>query len=129
MSCIDQLTKFFKPQFQIKQNTLIMSYKNNCHCTPSIHCPINVCSVLFETKHKNEHTLSPSCLYRASTVSKHFFLFQTDAHNYKIIGILKQLKFRLSLQHVSVHLHHVQHTCTTGWYAAMTLITSVTTST
>jgi len=30
-------------------------------------------------------------------------LFQTDAHNYKIIGILKQLKFGLSLRHVSVH--------------------------
>ena len=30
-------------------------------------------------------------------------LFKTDAHNYKIIGILKQLKFRLSLRHVSVH--------------------------
>ena len=30
-------------------------------------------------------------------------LLQTDAHNYKIIGIIKQLKFRLSLQHVSVH--------------------------
>ena len=29
-------------------------------------------------------------------------LLQTDAHNYKIIGILKQLKFRLSLRHVSV---------------------------
>jgi hypothetical protein len=32
-----------------------------------------------------------------------FLLFQTDAHNYKIVGILKQLKFRLSLQHVLVH--------------------------
>jgi len=32
-----------------------------------------------------------------------FLLFQTDAHIYKIIGILKQLKFRLSLQRVSVH--------------------------
>ena len=32
-----------------------------------------------------------------------FLLSQTDAHNYKIIGILKQLKFRLSLRHVSVH--------------------------
>ena len=30
-------------------------------------------------------------------------LLQTDAHNYKIIGILKQLTFRLSLRHVSVH--------------------------
>ena len=29
-------------------------------------------------------------------------LFQTDAHNYKIIGILKQLKFGLSLRHVSI---------------------------
>ena len=64
-----------------------------------------------------------------------FSLFQTDAHNYKIIGIFKQLKFRLSLRHVSVHagtikcVVRVQHTCTTGWYAAMTLNTSVTTST
>jgi len=32
-----------------------------------------------------------------------FLLFQTDAHNYIIIGILKQLKFRLSLRHVSVY--------------------------
>jgi len=30
-------------------------------------------------------------------------LFQTDAHNYKIIGILNQLKFPLLLRHVSVH--------------------------
>jgi len=30
-------------------------------------------------------------------------LFQTEAHNYKIIEIFKQLKFRLSLRHVSVH--------------------------
>jgi hypothetical protein len=32
-----------------------------------------------------------------------FLLFQNDAHNYKIIGILKQLKFRLPQRHVSVH--------------------------
>jgi len=31
-----------------------------------------------------------------------FLLFQTGAHNYKIIGILKQLKFRLLLRRVSV---------------------------
>jgi hypothetical protein len=42
-------------------------------------------------------------LHRASTVSKHFLLFHNDAHNYKITGILKQLKFRRSLRHVSVH--------------------------
>jgi hypothetical protein len=44
-----------------------------------------------------------SCLYRAGTVSKHFLLFHNDAHNYKITGILKQLKSRRSLRHVSVH--------------------------
>jgi hypothetical protein len=33
----------------------------------------------------------------------HFLLFHNDAHYYKITGILKQLKFRRSLQHVSVH--------------------------
>ena len=34
---------------------------------------------------------------------KNYFLLQIDAQNYKIIGILKQLKFRLSLRHVSVY--------------------------
>jgi hypothetical protein len=34
---------------------------------------------------------------------KALFIIPTDAHNYKITGILKQLKFRLSLRHVSVH--------------------------
>jgi len=33
-------------------------------------------------------------------VQSTFLLFQTDAHNYKIVGILKQLKFRLLLRHV-----------------------------
>ena len=36
--------------------------------------------------------LKSSCLHRASTVSKHFLLFPTDAHNYKIIGMLKTIK-------------------------------------
>ena len=47
--------------------------------------------------------MKSSCLHRASTVLRHYLLFQTDAHNYKIIGILQQLKFRLSLRHVSLH--------------------------
>ena len=34
-----------------------------------------------------------SYLHRASTVSKHFFINPTDAHNYKITGMLKKLKF------------------------------------
>jgi hypothetical protein len=34
---------------------------------------------------------------------KAFFIFHNDAHNYKITGILKQLKFRRPLRHVSVH--------------------------
>jgi hypothetical protein len=34
---------------------------------------------------------------------KHFLLFHNDVHNYKITGILKQLKFWRSLRHVSVH--------------------------
>ena len=36
--------------------------------------------------------------------SKHFLLFQHDAHRYKITGILKQLKFRQLHRHVSVHV-------------------------
>jgi hypothetical protein len=31
------------------------------------------------------------------------FIFHNYAHSYKITGILKQLKFRRSLRHVSVH--------------------------
>ena len=34
---------------------------------------------------------------------KALFIIPTDAHNYKIIGMLKQLKFRQLLRHVSVH--------------------------
>jgi hypothetical protein len=34
---------------------------------------------------------------------KALFIFHNDAHNYKITGILKQLKFRRSLRHFSAH--------------------------
>jgi hypothetical protein len=34
---------------------------------------------------------------------KALFIIPTDAHNYKITGTLKQLKFPQLLQHVSVH--------------------------
>jgi hypothetical protein len=34
---------------------------------------------------------------------KALFIFPTDAHNYKITGMLKQLKFQRPLRHVSVH--------------------------
>jgi hypothetical protein len=36
-------------------------------------------------------------------MSEHYLFFHNDAHNYKITGILKQLKLRWSLRHVSVH--------------------------
>jgi len=35
---------------------------------------------------------------------KTLFIVPTDAHNYKIIGMLKQLKFRQLLRHVSAHV-------------------------
>ena len=35
--------------------------------------------------------------------SKQFFINPTDENNYKITGILKQLKFPQLLRHVSVH--------------------------
>jgi len=34
---------------------------------------------------------------------KALFIIPTDAHNYKIIGMLKQLKFPQLFRHVSVH--------------------------
>jgi hypothetical protein len=34
-----------------------------------------------------------------TTCKEHFLFFHNDAHNYKITGILKQLKFRRSLRH------------------------------
>ena len=33
-----------------------------------------------------------SCLYRAWTALRHYFIIPTDAHNYKIIGMLKTIK-------------------------------------
>jgi len=33
-----------------------------------------------------------SCLHRASILSKHLFIIPTDAHNYKITGMLKTIK-------------------------------------
>jgi len=50
-----------------------------------------------------ENIILSSCLYRASTVLRYYFIIPTAAHNYKITGILKQLKFRLWFRHVSVH--------------------------
>jgi hypothetical protein len=50
-----------------------------------------------------DSNIESSCLHRASIVSKTLFIIPTDAHNYKIIGMLKQLKFRELLRHVSVH--------------------------
>ena len=44
-----------------------------------------------------------SCVHRASTVSKHLFINPTDTHNYKITGMLKQLKFPQLLGHLPVH--------------------------
>jgi hypothetical protein len=35
--------------------------------------------------------------------TKALFIAPTDAHNYKFIGMLKQLKFRQLLRYVSVH--------------------------
>jgi hypothetical protein len=39
--------------------------------------------------------------------SKALFIIPTDAHNYKITGMLKQLKFQSSLRHVSVHTGNI----------------------
>ena len=41
-------------------------------------------------------------LHKYLAISKHFFTIPTDAHNYKITGMLKQLKFPQLLRHVSV---------------------------
>jgi uncharacterized protein (DUF2249 family) len=38
-----------------------------------------------------------------TNVSKHFFIIPNDAHNYKIIGMLKKLKFGQLLRNISVH--------------------------
>jgi hypothetical protein len=45
---------------------------------------------------KYEILIKSSCLPRASTVSKHFFIIPTDAHNYKITGMLKTIKIPIT---------------------------------
>ena len=47
------------------------------------------CGHLFQISVKQLYR--SSCLHSASTVSKHFFI-PTDAHNYKITGMLKTIK-------------------------------------
>ena len=142
---------------------------------------------------KQIHRFFSSCLHRASIVLKHFFIIPTDAHNYKMIGMLKTIKiptiaptcfgsrgnhhqgaisclakttimillcsslmmWSMLWRHTSllckcavqstgnsfllckhaVHgrgssfLYRVLHACTTGWYADITLITSLISST
>jgi len=41
-------------------------------------------------------------LHKYLAITKHFFTNPTDAHNYKITGMLKQLKFPQLLRHVLV---------------------------
>ena len=59
---------------------------------------------------------------------KPLFIIPTDAHNYKIIGMLKTIKIP-TIAPTCPFLYRVPHACTTGWYAAITLTTSLTTST
>ena len=64
--------------------------------------------ILLNSDKNNEYfPLRPNINLHVCTVHQQyqgtFLLLQTDVHNYKIIGILQQLKFRLSLRHVSVH--------------------------
>ena len=58
-----------------------------------------------------------SCLHRASTVSKNVFIIPTDAQNYKITRMLKQLKYPQCLPLPCTARSY------TGCYAAMTLTT------
>ena len=82
-------------------------------------------------------------------MSKALFIIPTDAHNYKIIETLKTIKIpTIAPTCFDSHRNHhqgaisclaktiimillcycaVPHACTTGWYAAITLTTSVTT--
>jgi hypothetical protein len=43
------------------------------------------------------------CYSELNLLPKHFFIIPTNAHNYKIIGMLKTIKFQQLLRHVSVH--------------------------
>ena len=55
-------------------------------------------SVMLETGQQSEYMSS-----KYYTGIKALFIIPTDAHNYKITGMLKQLKFRQLFRHVSVH--------------------------
>ena len=66
--------------------------------------------------------VASSYLHLASTVSNHFFIIPTDAKKFNIIGMLEEIE-------EGTYLYRVPHTCTTGWYAAVTLTTSLTTRT
>jgi hypothetical protein len=53
--------------------------------------------------YEEQHGFRPAYSCESQVITKHFLLFHNDANNYQITGILKQLKFRQLLRHVSVH--------------------------
>jgi hypothetical protein len=66
-----------------------------------------VINILYaENKFQNTFARQCSCLNWTANNLQHkaLLLFHNDAHNHKITGILKQLKFRRSLRHGSVHV-------------------------
>jgi len=70
------------------------------------YSPVSIIPVTLPSRHQPNRTYrnqaGEGCLPRNKEIAT-ILLLQTDAYNYKIIGILKQLEFRLSLRHVSVH--------------------------
>jgi hypothetical protein len=50
------------------------------------------------------------CVFMFAHSIKALFIIPTDTHNYKITGMLKQLKFRQL--HCSAFLYRVSHACT-----------------
>jgi len=52
---------------------------------------------------------------RKFDTEKALFIIRTDTHNYKITGMLKQLKFRPLLRHVSVHARTIIRELFRAW--------------
>ena len=98
-------TKFLNI-FQINFNTVSGdndSLKNNMW-----DVAINI-EIIFKKVFVNRFTQLIFMFAPCSYSNKAIFIIPTDAHNYKITGMLKQLKLRQLLRHVSVHVINDEH--------------------
>ena len=74
------------------KNVVILLFRYYLCLRKPCRIPATVASNIHTYMYHRQYYIQSSCLHLASIVSKHLFIIPTDAHNYKIIGMLKTIK-------------------------------------